>query len=80
MTLEELKIKLQAFNVPTNLYSITTGGLPNERLCIINEGGMWQVYYGERGIKSGLKSFETENEACDYFWRKVSRYASGEDI
>lgn len=46
-----------------------TGGLPNERLCIIKED-LWKVYYSERGHKSALKEFQTELEACEYFFEK----------
>lgn len=58
-----------------DLYSIMTGGLPNENLCIVKDG-KWQVYYSERGNKSGLKIFETETEACEYFLHKIKRYAT----
>lgn len=61
-------------DIPEDLYSIMTGGLPNEKLCIVKED-KWQVYYSERGRKSGLKTFETEAEACEYFFRKIKRYA-----
>ena len=50
------------------------GGLPNEKLCIAKED-KWQVYYSEHGSKSGLKLFETESEACEFFLRKMKRYA-----
>ena len=51
------------------------GGFPNEKLCIVKEES-WQVYYSERGHKSGLKIFETEAEACEFFYRKMKRYAT----
>ena len=54
---------------------IMTGGLPNEKLCIVKED-KWQVYYSERGNKSGLKIFETETEACEYFLGEIKRYAT----
>ena len=50
------------------------GGLPNETLCIVKED-TWQVYYSERGSKSGLKLFKTESEACEFFLCKMKRYA-----
>lgn len=75
MRVNELKNKLDEIGVPQNLYSIMTGGLPNERLCIVNEK-MWQVYYSERGKKVGHKFFETEEEACEYFYKKMKRYST----
>ncbi len=75
MTVNELKNKLDEIGVPQDLYSIMIGGLPNERLCIVKEE-MWQVYYSERGRKVGQKVFETEEEACEYFYGKMKRYST----
>jgi hypothetical protein len=74
MTILELEENLVALGVSKDLYSIMKGGLPNEQLCITKED-LWQVYYSERGHKTGLKEFQTESEACEYFFRKVKRYA-----
>lgn len=35
MNVSELKMKLNERGVSDDLYSIMTGGLPNEKLCII---------------------------------------------
>ncbi len=75
MLVKELKNKLDEMGVPQDLYSILTGGLPNERLCIVKEE-MWRVYYSERGKKAGQRSFETEEEACEYFYEKMKRYST----
>lgn len=74
MKVNELKSKLDEIGVSRDLYSIMVGGLPNERLCIVKDE-MWQVYYSERGNKVGQKVFETEEEACEYFYRKMKRYS-----
>lgn len=75
MTVNELKNKLDEIGVSQDLYSIMIGGLPNERLCIVKEE-MWQVYYSERGQKVGRKIFQTEEEACKYFYGKMKRYST----
>lgn len=75
MRIIELEKELKKIGIPDNLYSIMIGGLPNEKLCIIKED-KWQVYYSERGSKTGLKIFNTETEACEYFLRKLKRYAT----
>lgn len=75
MLISELKNKLDEIGVPQNLYAIMTGGLPNERLCIVKEK-KWQVYYSERGKKVGQKFFETEEEACEYLYEKLKRYST----
>lgn len=66
MTVSELEKELEMMEIPNELYSIMVGGLPNEKLCLVKED-TWQVYYSERGNKSGLKVFETESEACEFF-------------
>ena len=79
MTVEQLEKELEMMEIPQELYSIMVGGLPNEKLCIAKED-KWQVYYSERGRKSGLillflNLFETESEACEFFLQKMKRYA-----
>lgn len=74
MNLEELSNLLCNMGIDEELFSIGKGGLPNERLCIAF-CDKWQVYYSERGRKSGLKEFNSEVEACEYFLKKIKRYA-----
>lgn len=57
-------------NIPKDTYSLE-GGLPNEAYCLNLAGDKWEVYYSERGQKSGLKLFKTEDEACDYFYKSL---------
>ena len=71
MKKNELERRLQYEKIPAQFYSLT-GGLPNEALCLNNENGKWEVYYSERGVKTGLKTFETEDEACDYFYNDIT--------
>ncbi|MFS0749854.1 hypothetical protein [Oceanobacillus sp. 1P07AA] len=75
MKIIELEQKLQEINVPKDIYSILKGGLPNEQYCITKDGDNWEVYYSERGKKSGLKIFDDEDKACEYFYKKVEKYA-----
>jgi hypothetical protein len=65
MTLRELESKLIVASVPKDAYCLT-GGLPNEAYAIERVGDSWQVYYSERGSRSGLRSFVSEGEACEY--------------
>lgn len=67
MKKEELQLCLIDANVPKDLYDLN-GGLPNEALCINKEGAIWEVYYSERGMKSQIEKFDSENEACNYFY------------
>lgn len=75
MTVDELEQELNKIGVSKDLYSLMIGGFPNEKLCIVKEES-WQVYYSERGHKTGLKTFDTEAEACEFFLRKMKRYSS----
>lgn len=71
MNLKELKNLLERNNVPREAYSLT-GGLPNEAMCIgQNTEGVWEVYYSERGRKTGLKTHLDESDACADLIRKL---------
>jgi len=78
MKIVELEKILQEIDVPSNAYSILKGGLPNEQLCIVKEDNIWEVYYSERGRKSSIKKFYSEEEACIYFFNKIKKYARKE--
>lgn len=67
MNFKELESRLISENIRRDVYSLK-GGLSNEAYCISQTNGIWEVYYSERGIKSGLKVFQKEEEACQYFY------------
>ncbi len=67
MNIIKLEKALQERGVPASYYSLK-GGLPNETHCISKRSKYWEVYYSERGQKSGLKTFKSESEACKYFY------------
>ena len=62
----KLEQRLQQLGVPRNAYHLT-GGLPNEAFTLNQLNGSWEVYYSERGQKTGCKVFNTEHEACVFF-------------
>ena len=66
----ELQERLSLEKIPTNVYSLN-GGLPNERLCLGEVSGKWEVYYSERGDKSDLMIFDKETDACKYFYNRL---------
>jgi hypothetical protein len=72
----ELQSKLKSENVSRSLYSLE-GGLPNERLCLDYESGCWIVYYSERGGRSGVKKFTTEEAACQYIYDAIKGIVTG---
>ncbi|WP_084781651.1 hypothetical protein [Paenibacillus sp. D9] len=67
MNIKELESRLTSENIQRDVYSLK-GGLPNEAYCISESNGTWEVYYSERGGKSGLRVFQNEEEACQYFY------------
>jgi hypothetical protein len=74
MKILELEKKLIESNIPKDIYSILKGGLPNEQYCITKVDNYWEVYYSERGNKSGLEKFDSEEVACKYFYEKLEEY------
>ncbi|AYW91610.1 hypothetical protein KD5_03530 [Yersinia pseudotuberculosis] len=72
----ELRDKLNSLGVPSSLYSLE-GGFPNEKLCLAYEGGSWFVYYSERGVKTDLKKFTNENDACVDIFNKIKSIVDG---
>ena len=66
----ELKSILEKEGVAKNLYSLY-GGLPSESYCLDKQNNKWEVYYSERGSKTDLEIFDTEDVACQYFLNKI---------
>lgn len=73
MKKDELQQILINDNVPKDLYHLN-GGLPNEAFCLSNEDNFWEVYYSERGMKSQLMKFDSEDKACDYFYKLILEF------
>lgn len=71
MTLKELEVALVKAGTPRNTYCLT-GGLANEASCIERTPISWQVYYSERGERTSVKNFASEQEACDLFSKRVT--------
>jgi len=71
MNIQELKEKLINIGIREDFYSLS-GGLPSEAYCIGKTNLGWEVYYSERGNKNKLKIFNNENNACDYFYKRIT--------
>lgn len=72
MLLSDLENKLIKLKVPKDWYSLK-GGLPNECLCLSYEEGIWEIYYSERGNKTGLNTYDNESDACEAFLKKIKK-------
>ena len=66
MNKTQLEDALKNSSTPSDAYSLE-GGLPNEAYCLDKEDGKWIVYYSERGSRTSLKSFDSEEDACKHF-------------
>lgn len=74
MNIKELKRTLNKNkNIPKEEFSIINGGyqFPNETFCLNITKEKFECYYSERGKKTGLKEFDSEDEACEYFYNKL---------
>lgn len=69
MNREELSKELIKKGIPQDAYSLF-GGLPNECFCIAEEK-QWEIYYSEKGKKTQLRKFNTEDEACEFMLNKL---------
>lgn len=72
MNIKDVRHLLIKYHVPEDSYSLI-GGLPSERYCIQNAGNKWEVYYSERGQQTGMRIFNSENEACGYFLKQIRK-------
>lgn len=72
MDKKQLGERLQQENINEYYYSLD-GDLPNEAFCLHENNNHWEVYYSEKGNKSQLKSFESEEDACNYFYNWVMK-------
>jgi len=66
MTKPQLKEYLEKYGFNSNTYSLEPG-IHADQQVLEEHYGVWSVYYSERGIRSGEKTFNNEEEACDYF-------------
>ncbi|WP_293778152.1 hypothetical protein [uncultured Oxalicibacterium sp.] len=62
MLIKDLQLELEKLGVPRRVYSI--GRPADERLCIEQRGGRWDVYFIERGKETTLRVFPSESDAA----------------
>lgn len=70
MKVKQLAKKLAMLRIPADAYSLS-GGLPSECYCL-SHNTQWEVYYSERGLKTQLKIFDSEEEACEFFYKMIT--------
>lgn len=71
MKLSELKDKLLTHNVPEHWYSLNEGLKPDACILVKNYSKWEYFYLDEKGDRNGFKIFINEEEAFEYFWKKI---------
>lgn len=61
---------LDSQNISREAYRLD-GSWCNECYRLEDLGHGWAVYYAERGLRSGERHFETEDEACDFLLNRL---------
>lgn len=72
MRVPELRERIKQLNPPLDSYSLD-GGLPNERLCLSRDTQSWSIYYSEKGIRTEVQSYDSEEAACSAFMGRLCR-------
>ena len=68
MDRQELQRVLRHERIKDSSYSLVASNFdPDETLCLRQVGQEWVIYYSERGLQTGKRSFPTEAQACEYF-------------
>jgi hypothetical protein len=75
MNKHNLKQILEDEGIRPDAYDLN-GGHESERYTLRESWGVWSVYYSERGIESGTRTFTTESEACEYMLRLLQEDSS----
>lgn len=75
MRLKELKQKLKEEKISPYRYSFDekSGYIMGDTTVLVQKDGKWQVYYTERGSIFNLHVFNTEEEACEYFYQEIEK-------
>lgn len=64
MTINELAALLNAEGFRPDCYDLTGEG-GSESYVISEDRGSWSVFYHERGLETGKRTFASESLACD---------------
>ncbi|PIF09603.1 hypothetical protein [Janthinobacterium sp. 13] len=73
MNISDAAQEMSILNIPSNAFSI---GDPSqdESFCIRERNGDWEVFYYERGVKTGLRIFREKHEACENFLSRIKSW------
>ena len=71
MNTAELRARLEAEAIRQDAYDLTGDGR-NEAYVLRQDPSGWSVFYSERGLESGLQTFASEADACEYLFEKLT--------
>ena len=75
MTKKELLERFEKENIPQKgIYSFDKGKWGEEFILSHPAPNVWKINYYERGEYYLLAEFQTETEACEYFYQRVKNY------
>jgi hypothetical protein len=72
MDRNQLAATLQREGIRPDAYCLE-GGQPNESYVLHRDGDRWLVYYSERGLRSDLRSFNNEEDACIHLLTRLRK-------
>jgi hypothetical protein len=70
MNRDTLRALLDAEGVAEDQYELD-GGFCDECLCMEELSDVWHVFYAERGLRSGEREFDTEDDACQFMAQRL---------
>jgi len=73
MLMQELKERLSRERYDRRWFSFSSSDLPLEGYILEKQNPFWAVLYFERGETRQLASFESESDACEWFYARISK-------
>ena len=70
MDISDIAKQISMLNIPPDAFSIGDP-IQDECLCIREKNETWEVFYHERGIKTELRVFKEEDDACENFLLRI---------
>ena len=71
MRLNDVREIVESARVDPTYFSLD--GERHEALCLLAHGQSWQVFLSERGERYEERVFDSEDEACVYFLKRLFR-------
>lgn len=74
MTRNDLIECMKSEGMPLDMLCLRTS-VPSECFVIRERHGVWETFYAERGLETGLSTFPTEDAACRALLEEMRLYA-----